>query len=191
MPSSADGFDAAIARAERAVRDAWATAVPGDAPALTLIDGRSGSGKTTLAARLASGGDSVQVVALDDLYPGWDGLAEGAELARTLILEPYVAGRVARWRRWDWTRQAPGEKRETHPGLPLVVEGSGMLTAEAAALAPVRVWLESPESTRRERALARDGDTYRPHWARWAAQEVRHLADDDPLAHATIVVEVP
>lgn len=192
MPSSADAFDAAIDRAAHAVRDALTAAVRAGAPPVVLIDGRSGSGKTTLAARVADAADAaVQVVALDDIYPGWDGLAAGAEAARALIIEPVVAGRVARWHRWDWARQAPGAVSLTHPGTPLIVEGSGVLTAAAAALAPVRVWLESPEASRRERAIARDGDAYRPHWDRWAAQELRHLADDDPLAHATIVVDVP
>jgi cytidylate kinase len=39
------------------------------------------------------------------------------------------------------------------------------------AFAAVRVWLEAPATVRKERALARDGDTYAPHWDRWAAQE--------------------
>ena len=52
------------------------------APAPTfLIDGPSGSGKTTLAAEIEQHWNSavkLQVVHMDDLYPGWDGLAEGA-----------------------------------------------------------------------------------------------------------------
>ena len=77
------------------------------------------------------------------------------------------------------------------PDLPLIVEGCGAITAASAARAQIRVWLESPRDARKARALARDGEAYRPHWERWAAQEVRHLADDDPTAHATIVVDVP
>lgn len=192
MPSSADPTHAAIARAAQAVQDAVA-ALPHSAVApIVLIDGQSGSGKTTLAARVRDQWRGpVAIVALDDLYPGWDGLAEGALIVRRRILEPLAAGRAARWRRWDWARSAPGDEMVTPAGIPVIVEGSGVLTAASAALAPVRVWLEAPEGARRERALARDGDTYRPHWDRWAAQERRHLVDDAPRGLATIVVDVP
>jgi adenylylsulfate kinase-like enzyme len=40
-----------------------------------LIDGRSGAGKTTLAGHLRTRWESNVVVALDDIYAGWDGLA--------------------------------------------------------------------------------------------------------------------
>lgn len=164
-----------------------------EVPPIVLIDGRSGAGKTTLAAALADAWPGpVRIVALDDLYPGWDGLAAGAEQARTAILEPVCAGETARWQRWDWARSEPGEQVTTSAeGAPLIIEGAGILTAASAALAPIRVWLESPEAARRERALARDGESYRPHWERWAAQEREHLSADDPRTLATIVVDVP
>lgn len=173
-----------------AAHAAGATDVP-TVPVI-LIDGRSGSGKTTLAAELCRRWDGeLQVVALDDVYPGWDGLAEGADRVRAQILEPVRRGSVARWHRWDWARDAPGDATVTLPGVALLVEGSGLLTPASAALAPIRVWLDSPEASRRDRALARDGDTYRPHWERWAAQEEDHLAADHPRELATIVVQVP
>ena len=39
------------------------------------------------------------------------------------------------------------------------------------AVPDLTVWLQLPEAQRRRRALARDGEIYRPHWERWAAQE--------------------
>lgn len=192
MPSSADAVDAALDGAADAVQDAIAALAPGAASQIVLIDGQSGSGKTTLARRLRERWPgTVQVVALDDIYPGWDGLSAGAEQARALILEPISHGEIARWHRWDWARSAPGDAVTTTPRAALIIEGSGVLTEASAALAPVRVWLESPADARRERALARDGDTYRPHWERWAIQEERHLAVDHPRRLATIVAQVP
>lgn len=73
----------------------------------------------------------------------------------------------------------------------MIVEGSGILRASTAGLADVRIWVESAEASRKARALARDGDTYRPHWDRWAAQERLHRERDDPRSLATRVVEVP
>lgn len=193
MPSSADdSVGEALGRAADAVMDAAARAAGSVEVPVILIDGRSGSGKTTLAAELRRRWTgAVQVVALDDVYPGWDGLAEGADRVRTQILEPVRAGVVVQWRRWDWAAGAPGDSVVTLPAVPLIVEGVGVLTAASARLASIRVWLESPELSRRDRALARDGDTYRPHWRRWAAQEESHLAADHPRDLATIVVEVP
>lgn len=161
---------------------------------VVLIDGRSGSGKTTLARNLVTRWPlrgRVQLVALDSLYPGWDGLADGVEAARDLILRPHARGLLGVWERWDWESSARAEAHAVDPSLPLIVEGSGLLTAETARLGDVRVWLESPAQSRMRRALERDGDTYRPHWTRWAEQEERHLARDEPTRHATHVFAIP
>jgi hypothetical protein len=133
----------------------------------------------------------VQLVALDSLYPGWDGLAEGAEMARDLILRPHARGLIGVWERWDWDAGAPAEAHAVDPSLPLIVEGSGLLTAATERLGDVRVWLESPAGSRKRRALERDGDGYRPHWTRWAEQEERHLSRDEPARRATQVFAIP
>lgn len=161
---------------------------------VVLIDGRSGSGKTSLARILVSRWPlpgRVQLVALDSLYPGWDGLEDGVQAARELILVPHARGLNGVWARWDWEASAPAETHAVDPSLPLIVEGSGLLTAATARLGEVRVWLESPVRSRMRRALDRDGDTYRPHWKRWAEQEERHLSRDEPTRLATHVFAIP
>lgn len=187
-----DPFAAALhAAADRVV--AAAAAVQASNP-VVLIDGRSGSGKSSLARLVVAKWTlrgRVQLVALDSLYPGWDGLAEGVETARELILNPHARGLVGVWRRWDWDASVYAEAHAVDPSLPLMVEGSGILTPVTARLSDVRVWLESPAASRKRRALERDGDTYRPHWSRWAEQEERHLVRDEPTVHATIVVPLP
>jgi uridine kinase len=161
---------------------------------VVLIDGRSGAGKTSFARRLVARWPlrgPVQLISLDALYPGWDGLEEGVAYAREHILVPHARGRIATWQRWDWET---GERAEAHavdPSLPLVVEGSGLLTAETEPLGDVRVWVEAPDAARRDRALARDGETYRPHWERWAAQEDAHVRRDVPVSRATHAFPLP
>ncbi|WP_144877563.1 hypothetical protein [Microbacterium sp. 1.5R] len=161
---------------------------------VVLIDGRSGAGKTTLARMLVERWPlrgPVQSIALDSLYPGWDGLEAGVERALDGILRPHGRGLLGSWRRWDWENEADAESHAVDPEQSLLVEGSGILTSATATVADVTIWVESAEQGRKARALARDGDTYRPHWNRWARQEDEHVRRDDPRALATRIVEVP
>ncbi|KAA9087366.1 hypothetical protein F6B42_07615 [Microbacterium radiodurans] len=159
---------------------------------VVIIDGRSGSGKSTFARLLVERWphpDGVQLLALDDVYPGWDGLFAGAAYAHARALMPWAAGRGGTWQRWDWARDRYSEIiDEVVPDRALVLEGSGALTSLSASLADVRVWLDAPADLRRERALARDGDVYRAHWDRWARQEEQHVSLHAPHQRATHVV---
>lgn len=161
---------------------------------VVLIDGRSGAGKTSLAARLTRAWPlrtPVQLLALDSLYPGWAGLADGAQIARERVLVPHGRGLIGVWRRWDWERSEEAEAHAVDPALGLIVEGCGVLTAQSQPLADVRVWVDGPASSRRRRAMARDGDGFRDHWDMWAAQEQQHIDRENPEARADIVVRTP
>ena len=49
----------------------------------------------------------------------------------------------------------------------------------------MRILATAPDEVRYERAMGRDGDTFRPHWERWAAQEEALLAEI-PEDYATV-----
>lgn len=161
---------------------------------VVLIDGRSGAGKSSLAQALIEVWPlpgRVQLVALDSLYPGWDGLAEGRDRALEQVLVPHAQGQIGLWQRYDWQLGEYGETEAVDPSLALIVEGSGLLTPITARLGDVRVWLEAPAPQRKARALARDGDSYRPHWERWATQEDVHMAEHFPARCADIALRMP
>lgn len=153
-----------------------------------LIGGRSGSGKSTLATMLTARWVDSVVVTLDDIYPGWDGLAWAVEHVHDELLTPRAHGRTGRWRRWDWVLEAPAEWHAVAPQQRLIVEGSGALTAANRSLADLGIWIDADDTERKRRALLRDGDTYRPHWERWARQEDAFLAAHHPRAVADLIV---
>lgn len=154
---------------------------------VVAIDGPSGAGKTTLAEAVASDLD-CPVVHVEDLYPGWDGLAEGVRLLHDLVLEPLSRGKVARYPVWDWRASAWGDSRAVAPVPLLVVEGCGASAGPAGDLAAVRVWVDAPADLRKQRGLARDGEAYAPFWEGWAAQERAMFSADGTRGRADLVV---
>jgi cytidylate kinase len=153
-----------------------------------LIDGGSGAGKSTLADLLVAA-TGAALVRLDDLYPGWDGLAAAAEAVRRDLLVPRATGRDGTWRRWDWDRDAPAERHVVPAGGGLICEGSGVLTRASAPLAELTVWVDLSEPERRRRALARDGAPYAAQWHRWAAQEADARTRNAPERLADLVID--
>lgn len=155
---------------------------------IVLIDGRSNSGKSTLAENLQNylfkhGESAPRIIHMDDLYPGWDGLAEGADYLQRFILNPLAgigsaaAGtsvRTASWQEYDWSLGERKNWREFSGGTPLIVEGCGALNQQSAQLSDIKVWLEVAEEIRHARWLEREGSN--EHWAEWAAQELDFYA---------------
>lgn len=155
---------------------------------VVAIDGPSGSGKTTLAAALAARIDAP-VVPMDELYPGWDGLVHAVTLVTTQVLEPLSRGERAAYRRWDWKENHWGATALVSEAPVIVLEGVGSSVLPAGGFAAVRVWVQATEQVRLARGIARDGESYRPHWERWAAQERALFAHDRTRERADLVID--
>ncbi len=153
------------------------------------IDGWSGSGKTSLADRLAPAIDAP-CVHLDDLVPGWSGLARSVELLVEWVLAPLAAAGPARWRRWDWEAGAFGKWEILAPTELVVVEGCGAGSALARPWLSGLIWISVDDEERSRRLKARpDWPTYAPWADMWGRQERELRAGEDPLASADAVVE--
>lgn len=156
---------------------------------LICIDGPAGGGKTTIATELASiAGPLVHVVHLDDLYEGWDGLAENDRQLETL-LRPLADGRPGTYRRYDWHAEEFAETVSVSPVPMLVLEGVGSGVSAFDDLRTVLAWVEAPWETRKARGLARDGDAFAPHWDRWAAHEAALFAREQTRDRADLVID--
>ncbi len=152
-----------------------------------LLDGGSGSGKTQLANRLYADLKpricDLQLICLDDFYPGWHGLAQASKLVPELI-----SGRAVGYRRWDWRLDKASQWVEINPNQSMFIVGCGAITPASAALANHTIWYEMASQIRKRLALARDGETYRDWWDVWAAQEERHWRINQPKKLASIWV---
>ncbi|MDN5916077.1 MAG: hypothetical protein L0I76_13400 [Pseudonocardia sp.] len=180
---AADGWAATVASAVHA-----ADAGPAG-NRLVTVDGFSGAGKSTLATRLAGFLDAPSIT-LEEIYPGWDGLAEAPALARRWIGDPLASGSTLRWRTWDWRCDAPGRWRSLDPAPVVVLEGCG---AGARILAPVTglaVWVDAPAEQRERRLHAReDWAGYAPFRARWSEQERALALAERSAERADIVLD--
>lgn len=154
-------------------------------PVLVALDGRSGAGKSTLAQQVGA-----EVAALvidgDDFYCGgvdgfWDarGAAEKVDLVidwrrqRALLLQ-LAPGEAAAWRPYDWDADDGrlGPAITAGPAEVVILDGAYSARPQLADLLDLRVLLDVPPRTRRERLLRREGERYREEWeARWAEAE--------------------
>ncbi|MET1037783.1 MAG: 4-amino-4-deoxy-L-arabinose transferase [Aeromicrobium sp.] len=156
------------------------------ATTVVAVDGPSGAGKTSFADGLAAA-TGADVLHLEDVYPGWGGLAATPPIIARMLDTIAVDG-IGTARRWDWQRGAPGPLLRVPPTRLLILDGVG---SGAAAIRPhlsLLIWVDAPAAVRKERALARDGGTYAPYWDMWAEQEAQHFTADRTRHHADLVV---
>ena len=159
--------------------------MPQRRPDIVLVDGRSGSGKTELARAMVGQKPELQLVRMDDLYPGWGGLEAGSQHVHDYVIQ----ASVRRWQRWDWTDHTPAEWHVLDPRRPILIEGCGALSRANSALADHTVLVELDEETRRQRVRERDGDSWAEHWDEWAAQEEAFIARENPRDLADTVID--
>jgi adenylate kinase family enzyme len=156
---------------------------------LVAVDGPSGSGKSVLGAAVGQV-LACPVIHMDDIYPGWDGLADAVPLVTTQVLEPLARGEAAAYRRWDWVHNRWSGRTVRPPPAPtLVLEGVGSSVLPAGDYAAVCVWVEASRSVRFARGIHRDGEASRPHRQRWAAQEEALFAADRTRDRADVVLD--
>ncbi len=144
------------------------------------IDGPAGSGKTSLAAMieasLASTGESVYTIHMDDLYNGWQ-LALSQQL--TDSLETIIQGArdyaTLKVPQFDWVRGVFGEPLILPAPSTLILEGVGSGQNVIRDQVSIKLWLETPRELALARTLQRDGEENHRLMARWQIDEAKHF----------------
>ena len=180
--STADAALAAVLRLARQRSPACGSV------SVVAVDGPSGSGKSTLGIRIAAA-LTAPLIPMDDLYPGWDGLAAAVPLLVDQVLDPLACSAAARYRRWDWGEHQWDGTVDVPASPHVVVEGVGSSVRPAGDYAAVRVWVEADVEVRMARGIARDGEAYRPHWQRWQRQEQALFTADATRRRADVLLD--
>jgi uridine kinase len=155
---------------------------------VVAIDGPSGAGKTDFAVALADRLPGAQLLHMDDLYPGWDGLAQAVADLHEQVLAPLSRGEQGSYRRWDWEHDRYGKWHTLPASDLLLVEGVGSGAGPGAAFESALIWLEADRDERFRRGVERDGESYLPHWRRWAGHEEALFALDGTRGRADLII---
>lgn len=157
-----------------------------------ILDGPSGAGKSTLAnALVLAWPGALSLVRMDNVYPGWGGLAAGSRHVHDALLEPRRRSAPSRWQRHDWASGKAAEWHSVPANHSLLLEGCGALSRCNASLATVRIWLDADDEERKRRALARDGGGFDAHWDEWQEQFERFVGAEDPVSRADVRLRLP
>lgn len=168
-----------------------------DKAPIILIDGRTGSGKTEFAKKLQNElfrilEQAPRVISMDDLYPGWGGLNEGALYLLRNILIPLSQNQQAYWNRFDWQSESREEKLSSFAGgTPLIIEGCGSLSLASSELSDYAIWMSAPEKTRRQRFSERDGGVFDEYYEKWSKQEDEFYSTHRSAELSNLRVENP
>jgi len=155
---------------------------------VVAIDGPSGAGKTDFAAALAERLPGAHVLHMDDLFAGWDGLEHAVADVHDQVLAPLARGERGTYRRWDWGNNRYGQRQSLPATSLLLVEGVGSGAGSGSQLESALIWLEADPDVRLRRCIERDGESYLPHWRRWAAHEEALFALDGTRSRADLII---
>ncbi len=152
---------------------------------VVAVDGPSGAGKSAFAARVGKRLEAP-ILHVDELVPGWRGLAAMPPMVARDLLAPISAGEIGAVRRWNWSDDRPGDLIELQPDGFLVLDGCGSGSRVIRPYLSLLVWIDAPEHVRYERAMARDGEVFEPWWDVWANQERQLFAAEQTMAAADV-----
>ena len=154
---------------------------------LVAVDGPGGAGKSVFAARLARALGDVPVVHTDD-FASWDNPHGWWDRFETQVLGPLERGDDVRYQRYDWNEQRLGAWLAIPRSDVVIIEGVSSSRAAARERLSMAVWIETDRDERLRRGIERDGESMRPMWHAWMAQEDAFFERDGTRDRADTIV---
>ena len=151
------------------------------------IDGCGGAGKTTFTQRLVRHADGWPVIHTDD-FATHDEPIEWWPRLLAEVIEPLSRDEPATFRPYDWVLRRPGDAVTVNPADVVVIEGVGATRAAWRERLTTAVWVETDSDLRLRRGLERDGAELAEFWHDWRLAENRYVDQEQPSAHADLVV---
>jgi uridine kinase len=152
------------------------------------IDGLGAAGKSSFAAELASILPKARVVTVDDFarpgLQGWD-----RDRFTQQIVEPLLAGRPARYQRWDYLDDRGMNWVEIPVGVPIIVEGVSATDRRLEVPWDITIWLDVPEAERHRRIVERDSESLLERWrSDWWPSEQAYERDQRPQTRPGMII---
>ena len=153
------------------------------------VDGFGAAGKSTLARRIAAALPWARIIAVDDFgragVRGWD-----RALFTASVLEPLLAGRPARYQRWDLVADRGRDWVTVPPGVAVVLEGVSATDDRVPVPWDATLWLDVPAAQRERRIQARDDyPALRERWRTdWWPSEQAYAAAQQPWSRVDAVI---
>jgi uridine kinase len=157
---------------------------------LIAVDGCGGAGKSMAAVELAYRLGYSQVVRIDDFYKTKEKRVEITdqipvhsnfefERLKQQVLQPLGRLFVAKYQTSD------GKELEVQPNGFVIVEGLGTLGEELRDHFDYKIWVDSPESKRRQRGIERDTEGWTEIWdTEYLPQDARYVKEQAPQNQA-------
>lgn len=155
---------------------------------LVAVDGPGGAGKSVFADRLAHVLGDVPIVHTDD-FASWDEPIDWWPRLEAEVLGPLARGEPVRYQAYDWLGRQLGDWRELRASDVVLLEGVSSARRAVAERLSVKIWVDTPGDVRLARGIARDGETMRPQWKTWMAEEDAHYATDRGRERADVIVD--
>lgn len=155
---------------------------------LVAIDGSGGAGKSVFARRLARSLGGVPVVHTDD-FASWENPHNWWNRFDEAVLGPLERDDPVRYQAYDWASRQFGDWQEISKSDVVIVEGVSSSRRVTVDRLTMGIWIDTPRDERMARGIARDGETMRPDWEHWMAEEDAHFARDRTRDRADLIVD--
>ena len=160
---------------------------------ILTIDGPAGAGKTTLAKQLSqsleSGGASVRVIHMDDLYNGWGGaLTQSLTASLIKITDGWSSGRIS-YKLYDWEENNFTHVREFESPDFLILEGVGSGQSAIRERIACSIWIEMDPQLAIARVITRDGEKVRPFLEQWLIDQSEHFFQEKTASAADYAID--